>query len=149
MHSPLLLIADDDPALCRVLEVRCENLGLRAISAHDAMHALIIAHRQLPSIIIMDLAMPAGNGLSASEMLLDDARLGDVPIIIYSATACPEDVRRIRDLGLDFIPKSPDAWPAMRSAILRHLPQIHTGRTIKSRRAEHAAHHSTQPADRS
>jgi len=108
--SKTILIADDDAGLCRMLTVRCKHLGLDVRTAHDAMHALVIAHKCEPDLIIMDISMPAGDGLSACEMLKNDQRLMSVPVIILSGTSSESQIQRCEDMDAHFVSKNADIW---------------------------------------
>lgn len=115
MKAKRVLIADDDGALCRILEVRFRNLGVHAVSAHDAMHALVLAHRDPPDLILLDITMPAGNGLAVCEMLRTDRRLVEVPIIILTGRSDAATLERVRALGVPCVAKSGDLWRELRA----------------------------------
>ena len=112
------LIADDDAGLCKVLTVRCKSLGFDVLTAHDAMHALVVAHRHEPEVIIMDINMPAGNGLSACEMLATDPRFAISVLIVLSGTENEMHKLRAESFGALFVPKDGDYWPTIRAHLL-------------------------------
>lgn len=117
MKQMEVLIADDDQSLCRVFTVRCQQMGLKVRTAHDAMHALILIHKHVPDLIIMDISMPAGDGLSACEMLANDPRLSSIPVIILSGSSQPQDIQRCQELGAHYVLKQPHCWPEMKTKI--------------------------------
>jgi CheY-like chemotaxis protein len=121
MSPKKVLIADDDPTLVRILEVRLRRLGFEVRSTHDAMHALTCIHRDPPDLIIMDIAMPAGDGLAACDMLAHDRRLRDIPIIVMSGRADTETRSRCQSLGTDFVLKTGDLWTGLKPMVLRRL----------------------------
>ncbi len=110
MNRPSVLIADDDDVLLRVLTVRCRNLGLEVRTAPDAMMALTIVHKDPPSVLILDITMPAGNGIGVLEMIRSDRRLAQILVVVLSGTSDDALVDRCEQLGAHFIRKSPDAW---------------------------------------
>ena len=116
-----IMIADDDPSLCRLLTVRCENLGLSVMTAPDAMQALVMIHKNMPVMIVMDISMPAGHGLSACEMLANDPRLAKIPVVVFSGSACPDDMDRCSAMNVDFVQKNPDSWPMLQEIICAKL----------------------------
>jgi len=116
-----ILIADDDAALCRVLTVHCQHLGLHVHTAHDAMHALLLIHKDRPDMVLMDISMPAGNGLSACEMLATDRRLADLPIVVISGSSREQDMRRCDELGVRFVQKDGSLWQRLKPMICEQL----------------------------
>ncbi len=121
MRPRSVLIADDDPALTRVLTVRCRHLGLEVRHAADAMQALVMIHKDPPDLVIMDVTMPAGDGLSASQMLLSDPRLSRIPIIILSGRRVEDGRRRAEELGVPYVVKSPQCWSELKALICARL----------------------------
>ena len=65
MTDPTILIADDDMGLVRLLRLSLESLGVKILQAHDAMYALTVIHKSPPDLVVLDVNMPAGSGLSS------------------------------------------------------------------------------------
>jgi CheY-like chemotaxis protein len=105
-----VLIADDDHALVQALALRVQGLGLRVQVAHDALSALNAVHASPPNLIILDVNMPAGSGLSVCEMLASDAHLSTIPVIILTGREDPVTIRRCHDLLAYYVLKCPDVW---------------------------------------
>ena len=116
-----VLIADDDPMLVRVLTVRCRHLGVEVRQASDAMQALVMIHKDPPDAVIMDVAMPAGDGISACEMMVSDHRLRDIPIIIVTGQSSDAIRERARKMGAHYLLKSPELWTQLKPLLCRLL----------------------------
>jgi DNA-binding response OmpR family regulator len=121
MSLKRILIADDDLDLVQVLTLRCKELGLEVFRSSDALHALVGAHRAEPDLILLDVKMPSGNGLSVCEMLAGDSALSKTPVIIISGQSDDDTRRRCKELGAQFVSKGPDLWehlePLIRAAL--------------------------------
>jgi DNA-binding NarL/FixJ family response regulator len=52
--------------------------------AADGIEALRLARSLLPNVVLMDVRMPGMDGLAATRAIADDARLGDVRIVILT-----------------------------------------------------------------
>ncbi len=113
-QKPTILIADDDGSVRRVLTVRCRHLGFEVRTAPDAMMALTLIHKDPPTVIMLDISMPAGNGVSVLEMVRSDRRLSGIPVIVHSGEPDEDVMQRCRKLDAHFVPKSPDAWEALK-----------------------------------
>ena len=121
MKPKTVLIADDDAMLVRVLTVRCWHLGLEVRQASDAMLALVMIHKDPPDLVIMDVGMPAGDGLSACQMLSSDKRLRNIPVIILTGRNNEEMRSKAEELGATFVLKSPDCWRELKPLVCRLL----------------------------
>ena len=117
MKQKRILIADDDQALVRVLALRCRNLGLEVQSAPDAMFALSLIHKQPPDVILLDINMPAGDGLAVCEMLANDQRLSKIPVLIMTGQSDQETIDRCRSLHARYIKKSTDLWAQIKPVL--------------------------------
>jgi len=87
---PILIVEDDDQ-LRDVLRLVLTEEGFEVIQAPNgkaAMEALEVAKadRKLPVMIILDLNMPVINGWEVAKWLDADPVLGDIPVIVTSAT---------------------------------------------------------------
>ncbi|MBI3464623.1 MAG: response regulator [Planctomycetes bacterium] len=63
MTGKSVLIAAADPNLLTALTLRLEQMGLDVRTADDCMAALTMIHTDPPSLAILDVNMPPGNGL--------------------------------------------------------------------------------------
>ena len=55
---PRMLIADDDPAILRLLADRCARIGFQVDVASNGMQAILKASRSKPDILVIDVNMP-------------------------------------------------------------------------------------------
>ncbi|MBK7474222.1 MAG: response regulator transcription factor [Betaproteobacteria bacterium] len=69
-----LLVADDDPAFCRVLKRAMESRGFAVRVAHDVEQAAWMAQDDPPEFALVDLNMPGVSGLALVQRLkqIDD-----------------------------------------------------------------------------
>jgi two-component system, OmpR family, response regulator MprA len=71
-HSPArerVLVVDDDPPLRRMLERTLVAEGFEVTLAPDGGAALVAAERAAPDVIVLDVAMPALDGLAVCRRL--------------------------------------------------------------------------------
>ncbi|MEX2482312.1 MAG: response regulator [Gammaproteobacteria bacterium] len=114
MHR--VLIADDKEENRYYLEALLSGHGYTVDCARHGAEALAIARETPPDVIISDLLMPVMDGYTLLWQWKADARLRDVPFIVYTATYTePEDEKLALELGADaFIlkPAEPDEFIA-------------------------------------
>ena len=117
MAPKRVLIADDDANLVSALTLRFEQLGLDVQQADDAMAALTMVHTDPPNLIVIDVRMPAGNGLSVCEMLASDNRLPPIPVIVLTGASDPETIARCQQLGAHYVQKGCEIWERLRPIV--------------------------------
>jgi two-component system response regulator MprA len=76
-----ILVADDDDALLEALSVRLESHGYSVVRARDAVQAVSVARRTVPDLLILDINMPAGDGITVLARIRAIEDLGTVPAI--------------------------------------------------------------------
>ena len=64
-----VLVVDDDPPLLRMLKRSLTAEGFEVTVAADGGSALVAAERSAPDVIVLDVAMPAVDGLSVCRRL--------------------------------------------------------------------------------
>jgi len=116
-----ILIADDDRDLVNVLAIRSRELGLAVMTAHDARTALNMIAEFRPDVACLDVAMPAGNGLSVCEMLANDEQFISLPVIILTGNTDEETVRRCHLLRAYYVPKCADLWSRLEPLLIEFL----------------------------
>jgi CheY-like chemotaxis protein len=121
MSQHTILIADDDKGLIRLLTLSLSPLDVKIEEAHDAMYALTVIHKSPPDLVILDVNMPAGNGLSACEMLASDNRLSKLPVIILTGDSSESTLMRCQRMRAHYVRKGPDAVSAVKSLVCRLL----------------------------
>ena len=96
-----ILIVDDNPTN-RTLCQRClDGEGYQSIQAGNGQEALDLVERHMPSVILMDVAMPNVDGLECTRRLRANAATRDIPIIMISARTDGPDVLAGLKAGAD------------------------------------------------
>ncbi len=98
--EPLVLVADDDPDVVRIVDAHLATAGYRRILAFDGSEALQQIRATLPDIVVLDLMMPRLTGFDVLAGLRD---MGDrrPRIIVLSARGREDSVMRAFSLGVD------------------------------------------------
>jgi two-component system, OmpR family, alkaline phosphatase synthesis response regulator PhoP len=87
-----ILIVDDDPNVHIILKLTFEKAGYEVASAMDAMQGPMKARTEKPDLIILDIMMPAGGGVSVFRRLKQNTITMHIPVIVHSSTL-PEAIR--------------------------------------------------------
>lgn len=111
-----ILIADDDSDLVEMIAQLLEFHGYETISAGEGVRAIELAHREKPSLILLDLKMPAGSGQSVLQAIRNRADTKHIPVIIISGVDDTHVKEEIIAAGAqDFIQKPYNAEQLLRT----------------------------------
>jgi DNA-binding response OmpR family regulator len=93
-ENPLakILLADDDPMILRLLEVKLGQAGHDIITAEDGLQALDAVLGGLPDLVVLDGIMPGLDGLEVLQRLQADERTKGIPVIMLTARTQEKDV---------------------------------------------------------
>jgi CheY-like chemotaxis protein len=80
-----ILIVDDNDDIREMLALLLEMQGYKVVVAADGEQAVVVAERERPELILMDIMMPHLNGLEAARRIRQNPELAQVPIIGISA----------------------------------------------------------------
>jgi CheY-like chemotaxis protein len=122
-EAPRMLIADDDPAIVRLLADRCSGAGFDVETATNGVQALIKAGRTQPDIMIIDVNMPEADGLAVCARLLDPRRRS-LHVIVVSGTHENETFERCESFGAYFVRKGSHFWSGLASALSDIFPHM-------------------------
>jgi two-component system cell cycle sensor histidine kinase/response regulator CckA len=70
-NQELILVVDDEPAICEIIKTTLEAYGYRVLVASDGLEAiaLVAEHKDEIDSVVMDLMMPTMDGLTAVPLL--------------------------------------------------------------------------------
>jgi len=117
-----ILVVDDEPDIRRLIVMHLERDGFRCRTAGTGLDALREAKAAAPDLVILDLMLPAIDGLEVCRRLRADGATAGVPIIMLTARA--DEVDRVVGLEIgadDYVvkPFSPKELVARVRAVLR------------------------------
>ncbi|WP_447971301.1 response regulator transcription factor [Nitrospira sp. M1] len=81
-----ILVVEDDERIVKALSVRLNAKGYHVLTAYDAIMAIQKAMEQPPDLILLDITMPGGNGLTVAERIKSSTKTSHIPIIFLTAS---------------------------------------------------------------
>jgi two-component system cell cycle response regulator DivK len=97
----LVLLVDDSSVAREIYGEYLRHHGYDLITATDGMTGIDVAIKTKPDLIVMDLAMPRMNGVSAAHYLKHDPRTKRIPIILLTAYAFRAIAEGALQMGAD------------------------------------------------
>jgi len=117
---PRLLVVDDQPINIQTL-YQIFHADHEVFMATTGQQALDFCHKTPPDLILLDVVMPAMDGLETCRRLKHEAATADIPIIFVTAQSDPTDETRALEAGgVDFISK-PVNPAVVRARVKTHL----------------------------
>lgn len=98
--APMVLVADDDPDVVRIVDAHLAAGGYGRILTFDGSRALEEIRAQRPAVLVLDLMMPRMTGFDVLAGLRDMVE-GRPRIIVLSARGREDDIMRAFSLGAD------------------------------------------------
>ena len=105
-----ILIADDDPDILMLLSSRLKANGYDVVTAHNGVWVVVKALKEHPDLIVLDINMPSGNGISVFEQLKKHIHTMFTPIIFITGYPSFKVREKVIEMGADgFIAKPFDS----------------------------------------
>ncbi|HPH21795.1 MAG TPA: response regulator, partial [Haliscomenobacter sp.] len=129
MDNIKILIVDDEPDILEILQYNLEKEGYQVVTASSGEEALVVAEKEQPNLIVLDIMMPKIDGVEVCRILRTKPEFDRTAITFL--TAREEDYSQIAALdvgGDDYITKPirPRVFISRIKALLRRsdrLPQ--------------------------
>jgi FixJ family two-component response regulator len=101
--KPTVYVVDDDAGMREALDEMLTSAGMGVVTCASAGDYFRVPKPDLPSCLILDVALPDGNGIELQQQL----NTGDHPPIIFLTGSCdvPTTVRAIKAGAVDFLTK--------------------------------------------
>jgi len=79
-----ILVVEPDIIQARVMREYLQNESLSIQAVATAQEAIAAADVQLPDVVIMELALPAHNGIEFLHEFRSYAEWSDIPVLVFS-----------------------------------------------------------------
>lgn len=113
-----VLVVDDVEGMRMVSEALLHQLGIRQVLLADSAEAALnLLRQQAVDLVLCDWRMPGMDGLQLRQQLLTLPRLKDLPFVLMSADAEPEQLATARQAGAHAVLTKPFGPPALTTAL--------------------------------
>src|SRR5512147_1202027 len=103
---PKILIVDDDVIITDLMKMLVSMEGHQPTTVNDSTQAIDVADSVRPDLITLDLMMPGLTGIELCELLHNDPRFANIPVVIVSARDDPASMEKAFQVGAkDYITK--------------------------------------------
>jgi len=125
-----ILIIDDVETNRFVLRNIITDMGYQPVLAENGKQGLKIMERIVPDLILLDVAMPEMDGFEFAEIMKNDIKTRNIPIIFISAFDAPQDiVKGFEAGGADYVTK-PFIQEVVKSRVAVQLKLAEMNKTL-------------------
>lgn len=95
-----ILLVDDEQDWVKMLTVRLEHEGYQVEAALDALEAVTQARESKPDLILLDIMMPACDGIETLKHFRQNTNTYITPVIVITARGDKETKEAAEKLGI-------------------------------------------------
>ncbi len=92
-----ILLVDYERDFVRALKIRLKENGYDVVLAFDSIQGVVMAKKERPHLIILEVMIPGGGGLAVTKRLKLSTDTSDIPIIVL--TDIPGVEERVYEAG--------------------------------------------------
>jgi CheY-like chemotaxis protein len=106
-ENKLILIAEDDPFISRMYQIKLEGAGLRVIVKNNGRDAFEAIRSEHPNLAILDINMPELSGLDVLAALQNDGfDFSSMPVIVLTNSSELSDRNKAHSFGAEYLVKA-------------------------------------------
>ena len=96
-----ILVADDEPLMRDLLEVRLAQRNFQTVLAADGREALARLEDSAPDAVVLDAMMPVHDGFEVLRRMRASSEHADTPVIMLTARRGEKDIVGALEIGAD------------------------------------------------
>lgn len=106
-RAPHILCVDDDPDIHTTIELRMRDYDVVIERAFYGMQGINEAVHEHPDLVLMDLAMPNGDGKYFLDCVKKNSATSDIPVIVLTGMRDPSLKKKLLHLGAEVFLQKP------------------------------------------
>ena len=99
MAARRILVVDDDRDVVQFLTGLLRKAGYTPLMAMDPLQAMMQAQREAPDLILTDMRMPAGGGLTFLDRIMRSGKTSHIPVLVLTGSDEPDLESRALAMG--------------------------------------------------
>lgn len=123
MSAPRILIVDDDAATIELTRFVLASAAFVIESTTDSTNAVFLISTFQPDLILMDIQMPAIDGLELTRLLKADPSMRHIVVVAFTAFAMKGDAARMHAAGCDGYIAKPFDVASFAETVRSYIPR--------------------------
>lgn len=120
VKTKTILVVDDYKDTRTLIKFLLEELGCLVLEAEDGWKAVESVKRQVPDLILMDMALPSVSGISATKLIRRLKETSKIPIIAFTGSG-QFIYQQAMDAGCDALLEKPIDTEKLEQMIKKYL----------------------------
>ncbi len=105
--AKLILIAEDDPFISRMYQIKLESAGFRVVVKNNGRDAFEAIKSEHPNLAVLDINMPELSGLEVLSALQSDGfDFATMPVIVLTNSSDLSDRNTAHSYGAEYLVKA-------------------------------------------
>ena len=96
-----IVLVEDEIDTAKVIVKRLATAGYNVMVSQDALQAFRIINEERPDLVILDLMLPGGGGLSVLERMRLSAFTTHIPVVVLTGMKDETHKKKVLDEGVD------------------------------------------------
>lgn len=126
-----VMVVDDDPQLLDFLRTLLEPWGFKLTLLNDPQQFWKTLETCSPDLLILDVEMPHLSGIDLCQVVRNDSRWSELPVLFLSARTDSETVHKVFSVGADDYVNKPVMGPELIARMLNRLERVQILRKLK------------------
>ncbi|HEY9666008.1 MAG TPA: response regulator, partial [Coleofasciculaceae cyanobacterium] len=126
-----LLIVDDDPQLLDFLCTLLAPWGFKLTLLDNPQQFWDTLEQTSPDLLILDVEMPELSGVDLCQVVRNDPRWSDLPVLFLSVFTDAQTVQRVFTAGADDYVSKPIVGPELVARVLNRLERVQILRKLR------------------
>ena len=127
-----VLVVDDDPQLLDFLRTLLHPWGFKLTLLSDPQQFWKTLEQTVPDLLILDVEMPHLSGIDLCQVVRNDPRWSELPILFLSARTDSETVHQVFSVGADDYVSKPVMGPELIARMLNRLERVQILRKLRT-----------------
>ncbi len=130
-ESSKVMIVDDDPQILNALGTLLKPWGLNCITLDNPLKFWETLEATSPDLLVLDVEMPHLSGLELCQVVRNDLRWSNLPVLFLTAHTDAETMQRVFTVGADDYVSKPIVGPELVTRILNRLERSRLLKNIR------------------
>ena len=102
-----ILLVEDEKVLAEMYRDKFSEAGFKVVVAFSAEEGFEVAKKEKPDLVVLDILLPRGNGISFLEKQRKDPEISSIPVVAFSNFDDPSTKKEAFRLGvIDYLIKT-------------------------------------------
>ncbi|MBE9112925.1 response regulator [Nodosilinea sp. LEGE 07298] len=139
-----VMVVDNDPVTCAAITELLTPWGLQVTELGDPSQFWEVLRQTQPDLLLLALEMPTFSGIDLCQVVRQDSRFGNLPILMVAAHPDTVTVRQVFEVGGDDLIGKPIVGPELVTRVLSRIERSRLRQQIEQMRHRQALYWDQQ-----